>query len=151
MECTICQIPKHSWSGCPSPPSCPKLTILLQQLTRSPFLSHYPPSADSVKEPQLIVKAVYVSSLAVITQCGITNRGNWNGGCCVWVCYHGVNFLVMGQLLWWHIGLQIICVNTAKLIIHTVCSQACSWPFTMPPTRTMQSKTYTSIRSLCQF
>lgn len=51
-----------------------KLTILLQQHTRSPFPSHYPLSADSVKEPQLIVKAVYVSSLTVITQCGITNR-----------------------------------------------------------------------------
>lgn len=54
-----------------------KLTILLQQHTRSPFPSHYPLSAaDSVKEPQLIVKAVYVSSLTVITQCGITNTEN---------------------------------------------------------------------------
>ena len=53
-----------------------KLTILLQQHTRSPFPSHYPLSADSVKEPQLIVKAVYVSPLTVITQCGITNKGN---------------------------------------------------------------------------
>lgn len=75
-----------------------KLTILLQQHTHSPFPSHYPLSAaDSVKEPQLIVKAVYVSSLTVITQCGITNRENRSEeGELLCVCYHGVNFLVMG-------------------------------------------------------
>lgn len=33
-----------------------------------------PPSADSMKEPQLIVKAVYVSLQTVITQRGTTNR-----------------------------------------------------------------------------
>lgn len=74
-----------------------KLTILLQQHTRSPFPSHYPLSADSVKEPQLIVKAVYVSSLAVITQCGITNTENGREeGELLCVRYHGVNFLLMG-------------------------------------------------------
>lgn len=53
-----------------------KLTILLQQHTHSPFPSYYPLSADSMKEPQLIVKDVYVSSLTIITQCGITNKEN---------------------------------------------------------------------------
>lgn len=68
-----------------------KLTILLQQHT------HYPLSADSVKEPQLIVKAVYVSSLTVITQCGITNRENGSADReLLCACYHGVKVLVMG-------------------------------------------------------
>ncbi len=109
-----------------------KLTILLQQHTRSPFPSHYPLSADSVKEPQLIVKAVYVSSLTVITQCGITNRenGSEEGGCCECVTIEWT-FGLWGQLLWWHKGMQVICVNTTNLIIHTRCTHR--HVDTMPP------------------
>lgn len=78
MECTICQIPKHSWSGCPSPQAAQK--TYYPTSTAYPIPSHYPLSAaDSVKESQLIVKAVYVSSMMAITQCGITN-GEWKGG-----------------------------------------------------------------------
>jgi len=50
-----------------------------------------------VKEPQLIVKAVYVSSLRVITQRGITNRENGGEeGELLCVCYCGVNLMAMG-------------------------------------------------------
>lgn len=61
-------------------PKLPKTYYPTSTTYPSPFFfpptSRYPLSADSVKEPQLIVKAVYVSSLAVITQRGITNREN---------------------------------------------------------------------------
>ena len=95
-----------------------KLTILIQQHTHSPFPSHYPLSADSVKEPQLIVKAVYVSSLTIITQCGITNRESGSeDGELLCMRYHGVNILVMGTAAMMAYRDTVICVNTAKLII----------------------------------
>lgn len=132
-----------------------KLTILLQQHTRSPFPSHYPLSADSVKEPQLIVKAVYVSSLTVITQCGITNRENGREeGELLCVRYHGVNFLLMGtaavmayrdtsDLCKHNQTNNTCCVLTSMWLALQRLTQSPSNPSSSSQARTMLYKTYT--------
>lgn len=105
-----------------------KLTIVLEQQTRCLLPSHYPLSADCVKEPQLIVKAVYVSSLTVITQSGITKQGKWKMGglTAISMLLHSEHLVMHGSSC--INSKQWINLNLCKCvepITYTVYSEAC--------------------------
>lgn len=75
MECTICQIPKHSWSGCPSPPSCPK--NVLSYINSIPDPLTLPPECCWLCER---VPADCESCLCIINDGNYTMWDNKRGG-----------------------------------------------------------------------
>jgi len=60
-------------------PKLPKIHYPTSTTYPSPFPSHYPLSADYERVPA-DCESVYVSTLKIITQSGITNRGEWRRG-----------------------------------------------------------------------